>query len=80
MEINYDYDIRKTFNDILGADMLGNLCENISDYDLLRLATELLRLATQRLDSDLNNKEINEEYIKLKFIIEQLEQITKNYV
>lgn len=80
MEINYDYDIRDTFNDILGADMLWNLCENISDYDLLRLATELVRLATQRLDSDLDNKEINEEYTKLNSIINKLEEIIKNYV
>lgn len=80
MEINYDYDIRKTFDEILGKDMLGNLCENISDYDELRLAVEILRLATQRLDSDLNNEKINEEYIKLRFIIEQLERIIENYV
>lgn len=80
MEMNYDYDIRKTFDEILGKDMLGNLCENISDYDELRLAVEILRLATQRLDSDLNNEKINEEYIKLRFIIEQLERIIENYV
>lgn len=80
MEMNYDYDIRKTFDEILGKDMLGNLCENISDYDELRLAVEILKLATQRLDSDLNNEKINEEYIKLRFIIEQLERIIENYV
>lgn len=80
MEVNYDYDIRETFNDTLGANMLETLCENISDYDELRLAVELLRFATERLNSDLNDKKINEEYIKLHFIIEQLEQIIKNYV
>lgn len=78
--MNYDYDIRNIFEDILGKDTLDNLCENINDYDMLRLSIELLRFATERLSSDLNNKEINEEYIKLKFIIEQLEKLEKTYV
>lgn len=77
--MSYDYNIRKTFEEILGKDALGNLCENINDYDFLRLSVEFLRFATQRLSSDLNDKEINEEYIKLKFIIENLENIIKNY-
>jgi len=78
--VNYDYDIRKIFEEILGKDTLGNLCENINDYDMLRLSVELLRFATQRLSSDLNDNKINEEYIKLKFIIENLENIINNYV
>lgn len=78
--MNYDYDIREIYDDILGNDTLHNLCENISDYDLLRLAVEFLRLATQRLDSDLNNNEIYEEYLNLKFIIKSLEEIVKEYV
>lgn len=78
--MNYDYDIRNTFEDILGMGTMEKLCENISDYDMFRLSIELLRFATERLSSDLNNKEINEEYIKLKFIIEQLEKIEKTYV
>ena len=78
--MNYDYDIRKIFEEILGKDTLGNLCENINDYDMLRLSVELLRFATQRLSSDLNDNKINEEYIKLKFIIENLENIINNYV
>lgn len=80
MLYNFDYDIRKTFDDILGQGMLEQLCENISDYDQLRLAVEILKFATNRLDNDLDNKKINEEYIKLKFIIEQLEKIIQEYV
>lgn len=80
MAYNFDYDIRKTFDDILGQGMLEQLCENISDYDELRLAVEILKFATSRLDNDLDNKKINEEYIKLKFIIEQLEKIIQEYV
>jgi len=78
--MNYDIDIEKTFNDILGENMLQNLCNEINDFDMLRLAIELLRFATARLDSDLNDKKINEEYIKLNFIIEQLERIKNTYV
>lgn len=78
--MNYDFDIRKVFNDILGQDSLWNINNEISDYDILRLATEFLRLSADRLSSDLDNKAINEEYIKLKFIIEQVENIIKNYV
>ena len=78
--MNYDNDIRKTFNDILGEDSWFALLESINDFDLLRLSVEFLRKSTDRLDNDLDNKEINEEYIKLKFIIEQLEKIIRNYV
>lgn len=78
--MNYDDDIRKTFNDILCEDSWFALLESINDFDLLRLSVEFLRKSTDRLDNDLDNKEINEEYIKLKFIIEQLEKIIKNYV
>ena len=78
--MNYDYKIREIFNDILGQDSLWHLDNEISDYDITRLATELLRISAKRLDSDLNDTRINEEYIKLKFIIEQLENIIKNYV
>lgn len=80
MKINYDYDIRKTFDDILGKGMLTNLCDNINDFDELRLAVEILRYATERLNSDLDDEKINTEYMKLRFIIEQLENIVENYV
>ena len=78
--MNYDFYIRKVFNDILGKDSLWNLDNEINDYEILRLATEFLRLSAKRLDNDLKDAKINEEYIKLKFIIEQLENIIKNYV
>ena len=78
--MNYDYDIRETFDANLGKDSLWNINNEISDYDILRLAVEFLRLSASRLDSDLKDAKINEEYIKLKFIIEQLENIIKNYV
>lgn len=73
--MNYDFKIRKEH-----LDLFYDLAENISDYDMLRLGTEIIRIGASRLDGDLNNKEIYEEYIKLKYIIEQLENIIKNYV
>lgn len=78
--MNYDYDIRKTFDDTLGEDAMYNLYNNVSDYDMLRIATELLRNATERLSNDLDNEKINEEYYNLIFIINNLEKIIDNYV
>lgn len=76
---NWDYDIRKTFDSYLGEDMFFSLDNIISDYDLLRLATEFLRFAMERLDSDLSDDKIFEEYNKIGAIINQLEDIIKNY-
>lgn len=78
--MEFDYDIRKTFNDILGQDKLFDLDNIISDYDITRLGVEFLRIATNRLQYDTKDERINEEYIKLKFIISQLEEIIKHYV
>lgn len=46
---------------------------------MLRLGIEILKLAKERLNNDLENLEILEEYNKLNNIIEDLEKILKNY-
>lgn len=79
-KINFDYDIRATFDDIIGENMFFELNNNINDYDMLRLATELLRFEMARLDSDLDNEEIHAEYTKISIMVEQLETILDNYV
>ena len=80
MKMNkYDYDIRNTFDNIVGKDMFFNLDNAISDYDLIRLATELIRFEKDRLASDLSYDKIYEEYIRLDVIIKQLENIIENY-
>lgn len=76
----YDYDIRNTFDDIMGKDMFFTLDNTISDYDLIRLATELLRFESDRLDSDLNDEKILNEYNKINNIVKELEDIINNYV
>ncbi len=78
--MEYDYDIRETFNNYLGKDMLFNLDNIINDYEMLRLATEFLRIARDRLNSDLKDNKIYEEYTKINVIIKELEEIIKNYV
>ena len=65
MYYKYDYDIRKTFDDVLGENMFYSLDNTIDDKEMLRLATELLRFSRDRLDGDLDNDNIFEEYIKL---------------
>jgi hypothetical protein len=77
---NRDVDIIETFNDMLGTDMYFHLMNSISDYDLFRLAIQLLKDSGNRLDGDLNNIKILEEYNKIKDIVEKLEDIKDNYV
>ena len=78
--IKYDFKIIQTFNDVLGEDAMFNLSNNVSDYDMLRIATELLIDATERLNSDLDDEKIMQEYNKLVEIILELQDIIKNYV
>lgn len=77
--INYDYDIRETY-EYAATTPFYNIIDNINDYDMLRLGTEILRLATDRLNSDLNNPDIKREYNRLTTIILMLERIIKDYV
>jgi hypothetical protein len=77
---NRDVDIIETFNDMLGTDMYFHLMNSISDYDLFRLAIQLLKDSGNRLDSDLNNIKILEEYYEIKDIVDKLENIKDNYV
>ena len=79
--MNYDYDIRKTLNDIIGEENAFNsISDGLNDKEILRLAVEYLRDATDRLDGDLDNKEVLVEYDKLRGIIGQLEDIIQHYV
>lgn len=78
--IKYDYDIRKVFDDTLGEDAIYHLCDSVNDKEILRIATELLRDATERLGNDLDNDAIENEYNKLTTIILMLQEIIENYV
>ena len=80
MKYDYDYDIRETFDANFGEDAFFHLCNNIDDREILRLAIEFLKGAADRLDSDLDNKEIYYEYRSIVDIIIRLQYIEKNYV
>ena len=54
--------------------------EVCSDYDALEIGTEIIKIARDRLDKDLNDDEIRKEYLKLNEIVGYLEEIKENYV
>lgn len=59
--------------------IIDYLEENFDDFEILNFGTTIIKLATKRLDKDLDNKEIKEEYNKLNDIIYSLEKILENY-
>ena len=61
-------------------DIFQEIHETINDYETLQIGIEILKIAMQRLDNDLNNEGIKKEYQKLGYIIRELEEIEKNYV
>lgn len=60
--------------------MFTDIHENISDFDTLAIGTEIIKIARDRLDGDLDKKEIKEEYDKLMQIIKELNKVLDNYV
>lgn len=55
------------------------ISENCSDSDTLEIGIELIKIATTRLESDLNDKDVLETYNRLIEIIKELESISKKY-
>ncbi len=55
------------------------ISENCSDSDTLEIGIELIKIATSRLESDLNDKDVLETYKGLVEIIKKLESISKKY-
>ena len=60
--------------------IINDIEENFNDYDTLVIGKIIIEKAMNRLENDINNKEIKEEYIKLKNIVKQLQEIIENYV
>lgn len=54
--------------------------EVASDYECLQVGRHIIELAMARLDKDLDNEDILEEYNKLGKIVEELKEIERNYV
>lgn len=60
--------------------IINDIEENFNDYDTLVIGKIIIEKAMNRLENDINNKEIRKEYIKLKNIVKQLQEIIENYV
>ena len=69
-----DMKIQKYYNDIF--EQINGVC---SDYDVLEIGTEMIKIARDRLDKDLDNKEIYTEYVFLNKIVNQLNEIMRIY-
>ena len=61
-------------------DIFEPIKEYVDDYDTLLIAIELLKIARGRLENDLNDISINDEYKKILTIIKELEDIKDNYI
>ena len=75
----FEYNFNRKLEDYY-FNIFQEIHETMSDYDTLQLGIEILKIAMQRLDSDLDNEKIKKEYMKLGYIIRELEEIEKNYV
>ena len=60
-------------------DMFETLHNTTSDYDVLELGTEILKIARDRLNGDLEDKEIYYEYRQLDDIVYRLNIMLKQY-
>lgn len=68
------------FNNILGndRDYFNELVEGATDLEILMIATRLLKNAQDRLNNDMENKKVIEEYNKISNICNELDNIIKN--
>lgn len=74
-EFKMDYKLQKYYENIF-----TEIHESISDYETLEIGIEIIKIARERLNGDLNNKAIRTEYKRLGAIIRELEEIINNYV
>lgn len=72
--IKNDFDLINYYPNIF-----TELRETINDKELLEIGTEIIRQSAQRLDSDLENNIIREDYNQLVAISKNLENIIDNY-
>lgn len=73
---DYDIDIRNSFSGVFDEFLSGD----VTDHDVLRLGTEIIKWSRDLLDSDLDNPQIKKEYDDLNKICNELEHILNNYV
>lgn len=70
-----DYKLEEYYDNIFTE--INEVC---SDYETLEIGIEIIKIAKERLNSDLDNESIKNEYNKLGAIIKELEEIKNNYV
>lgn len=70
-----DVELEKNYEDTL-----FDIYDNANDREALQLAITLLKHATMRLNSDLDNLKISKEYARLYNVCWQLQEIIDNYV
>ena len=73
--MEFNYKIQTYYKDIFEF-----IKEYVNDYDVLLIAIELLKIASGRLENDINDISINEEYKRFLTIIKELEDITDTYI
>ena len=73
--MEFNYKIQTYYKDIFEF-----IKEYVNDYDVLLIAIELLKIASGRLENDINDISINEEYKRFLTIIKELEDIKDNYI
>lgn len=73
--MEFNYKIQTYYKDIFEF-----IKEYVNDYDILLIAIELLKIASGRLENDINDISINEEYKRFLTIIKELEDIKDNYI
>lgn len=73
--MEFNYKIQTYYKDLFEF-----IKECVNDYDVLLIAIELLKIASGRLENDINDISINEEYKRFLTIIKELEDIKDNYI
>lgn len=72
---NFDYKLQQYYGTIF-----TEVNDYINDYETLEIGIEIIKIAKERLNSDLNNESIMKEYQRLGEIIKELEEMKNNYV
>lgn len=62
------------------SNIFTTISEIVNDFETLQIGINILEIARDRLDNDLDNEKIKEEYDKLNKIIKELKDIEENYV
>lgn len=74
MEIKENKYLQKYYNEIF------EIIDRIGDFETLSIGIEILKIARNRLDKDLEIDYIKKEYNELGKIINKLEKISNTYI